>query len=103
MGRPLSPQALLVLEAFLKAPGHQEYGYSISQATGLKSGTLYPILIRLAEQNLVEASWETPEAGRPPRHLYRLTQAGARLAVSSRQPLRSRTGKRLSALRPARS
>jgi PadR family transcriptional regulator, regulatory protein PadR len=43
----------------------------------LKSGSLYPILIRLADRGLVEARWEEEQpAGRPRRHLYRLTSDG---------------------------
>ena len=88
MPRSPSPQTRHVLQAFLGAPGHKQYGYGISRATGLKSGTLYPILMRLAEQNLVEAKWETGEPGRPPRHVYRLTPAGLRLALESQAPAR---------------
>ena len=83
MGRRHSAQALRVLEAFLNAPQHTEYGYSISQATGLKSGSLYPILMRLAEQQLVEASWENAQDGKPPRHVYRLTPQGLQHALDA--------------------
>src|SRR5712671_3787065 len=76
----LSPQTVLVLDAFLEAPRDWRYGYDISRDTGLKSGTLYPILMRLAENELVESCWETTDAGRPPRHMYRLTTAGLRSA-----------------------
>lgn len=49
--------------------------------TGLQSGTLYPLLMRMTEQGLVEAEWREPERpGRPPRHAYRLTAAGVALA-----------------------
>ena len=41
----LSPQTLLILEAFLDHPAEWKYGYDLSKATGLKSGTLYPILM----------------------------------------------------------
>jgi PadR family transcriptional regulator PadR len=44
--------------------------------------SLYPILVRLADRGLLEASWETDvPAGRPPRHLYRLTGSGRALAI----------------------
>ena len=72
----LSAQTLQVLDAFLENPTGWKYGYDISRNTGLKSGTLYPILMRLAERKLLETGWETSEAGRPPRHLYRLTPDG---------------------------
>jgi DNA-binding PadR family transcriptional regulator len=50
---------LEVLEAFFQSPKDWKYGYDISRNTGLKSGTLYPILMRLAERRLLETSWET--------------------------------------------
>lgn len=76
----LSPQTVQVLDAFLEAPKDWRYGYDISRDTGLKSGTLYPILMRLADNKLVEACWETTDAGRPPRHMYRLTSVGLQSA-----------------------
>jgi PadR family transcriptional regulator, regulatory protein PadR len=76
----LSPQTALVLDAFLEGPKSWRYGYDISRDTGLKSGTLYPILIRLADHELVETRWQTTESGKPPRHMYRLTPEGLRSA-----------------------
>jgi DNA-binding PadR family transcriptional regulator len=76
----MSPQTVLVLMEFLQAPSDWKYGYDISRDTGLKSGTLYPILMRLAGRALLETRWETPEAGKPPRHMYRLTATGSQLA-----------------------
>src|SRR5689334_2006440 len=76
----LSPQTVVVLHAFLQAPREWRYGYDISRDTGLKSGTLYPILMRLSDRELVETCWETTGAGTPPRHMYRLTPAGVRSA-----------------------
>src|SRR5467141_3455830 len=88
----LSPQTALVLDAFLERPRSWRYGYDISRDTGLKSGTLYPILIRLADHELVETCWETTEAGKPPRHMYRLTRDGLR---SAREQVRSYAMRRL--------
>lgn len=49
--------------------------------TDLQSGTLYPILMRLARQGLLEEDWSPSEApGRPLRHMYRLTRAGRAVA-----------------------
>jgi PadR family transcriptional regulator, regulatory protein PadR len=77
----MSPQTVLALTEFLQAPRDWKYGYDISRDTGLKSGTLYPILMRLADRALLETRWEVPEeAGRPPRHMYRLTATGLQLA-----------------------
>lgn len=76
----MSPQTVLVLKEFLQAPRDWKYGYDISRDTGLKSGTLYPILMRLADRALLETRWETTEAGKPPRHMYRLTASGLQFA-----------------------
>jgi DNA-binding PadR family transcriptional regulator len=76
MGRRIriSPQTLALLEALLHQPANWHHGYALSQQTGLASGTLYPILMRLEKLRWLETSWEKPgNAGRPPRHLYRLT------------------------------
>lgn len=75
-----SPQTTLVLAEFLQCADEWRYGYDISRNTGLKSGTLYPILIRLAEHRILDTSWEIAETGRPPRHLYKLTRDGLRYA-----------------------
>jgi DNA-binding PadR family transcriptional regulator len=65
------------MTALVADPAAWRYGYELGQEVGLKTGTLYPILIRLCDQGLLEASWETgTPQGRPPRHLYRLTAAG---------------------------
>jgi PadR family transcriptional regulator, regulatory protein PadR len=37
--------------------------------------------MRLAEQRLLETSWETAEESKPPRHIYKLTQSGLRYAL----------------------
>jgi PadR family transcriptional regulator PadR len=72
-----------VLQLLLEEPTAWHYGYEISQRTGLKSGTLYPILIRLADQGWLETRWAEPERqGRPARHTYRLTQVGSRAAAA---------------------
>ena len=72
-----SAQTLAVLAELCAAPTQWRHGYGIARDTGLKSGTLYPVLIRLADRGLVEARWEDEQpAGRPRRHLYRLTPEG---------------------------
>ena len=84
-----SPQTLQVLTEFLHTPSDWKYGYDISRDTGLKSGTLYPILMRLAEHALLETRWESAEPGKPPRHTYKLTADGMQYARQS-LPARSR-------------
>jgi PadR family transcriptional regulator, regulatory protein PadR len=86
MNLKLTPQTLLLLEALLDHPADWKYGYNLSRTTGLKSGTLYPILIRLADRRLLETSWEeASEPGRPPRHMYRFTAEGMQLARERRK------------------
>ncbi len=58
----------------------RRYGYELSRETGLKSGTLYPILMRLAKQSLLETRWVMMEKGVPPRHTYRVTSKGLEVA-----------------------
>src|SRR5580692_5514967 len=53
----LSPQTLQVLDAFLQAPKDWIYGYDISRNTGLKSGTLYPILMSFRTDWTPEGAW----------------------------------------------
>ncbi len=84
--RKLSPQSLTLLALLLEQPRKWRHGYELSQDTGLKSGTLYPILMRLCERGMLEAKWEqSTEPGRPPRHMYKLTAAGGALARQSAQ------------------
>nr|BFE73636.1 hypothetical protein GCM10020092_069370 [Actinoplanes digitatis] len=47
-----------LFEALLTDPTRHRYGYDLSRETGLASGTLYPILMRLAAQHLLDAGWE---------------------------------------------
>ncbi|MBU6299431.1 MAG: PadR family transcriptional regulator [Alphaproteobacteria bacterium] len=79
MKRPVRITHSLVslLDALSGAPAQWWHGYDLSKETGLKAGTLYPLLSRLESMGLLEARWSAPQAnGRPPRHLYRLTSDG---------------------------
>lgn len=81
-----SPQTRAVFAALHDHPAHWRYGYDISRETGLPSGTLYPILGRLTDRGFLETRWEDdPPEGRPRRHLYRLTAAGAARVVELRE------------------
>lgn len=76
-----SKQTHIVLMAFLERPQSWRYGYDLSKETNLKSGTLYPLLMRLHDQGFLDAEWHpSAQQGRPARHAYRLTQAGMALA-----------------------
>jgi PadR family transcriptional regulator, regulatory protein PadR len=82
-----SAQTLAVLAALAARPTDWRHGYDLARETGLKSGTLYPILVRLADREIVQASWEEGEpAGRPRRHLYRLTGDGLATAALAATP-----------------
>jgi PadR family transcriptional regulator len=72
------PKSTRVID--VEHPTSWRYGYELSRETGLKAGTLYPILIRLAKFSLLETKWMTTEDGVPPRHMYRLTPNGIELA-----------------------
>lgn len=86
--RSHSAQTMAVLLALADNPTTWRYGYDLCLDLGLKSGSLYPILIRLADRGLLESSWESGEPGRPPRHLYRLTAAGVVEAAAAGRPTR---------------
>ncbi len=79
-----SAQTLAVLRALSDDPGSWRYGYELCTELGLQAGSIYPILIRLADRGLLETSWEAQRvAGRPARHLYRLTGAGQQFAAEA--------------------
>jgi PadR family transcriptional regulator len=66
------------------------YGFEIMDASGLPSGTVYPILRRLEDAGLLSAKWEAiadaRDGQRPPRRYYQVTGAG-------RQALRDASAK----------
>ena len=85
-------QVQLVLGEMLTEPAEPRYGLDMGAATGLPSGTIYPILARLERIGWVESDWEDPEAhiaeGRPRRRYYRLTREGAESAAEALQAVR---------------
>ena len=72
----------LVLQALLD--GHH-HGFDIMDATGLPSGTVYPILRRLDAEGLVRSRWERDTLARreqrPPRRYYELSAGGRAFAA----------------------
>lgn len=102
MTRPRRPsaQTTAVVLALAQDPATWHYGYQLCQHLGLKAGSVYPILMRLADRGLLETAWERDApAGRPPRHLYRLTGpgrvlAGGLAAEPAGQPTGGRVGRR---------
>ena len=82
-----SPQTVALVSSFARDPGAWRYGYELCQELGIKPGSMYPILMRLADRGLLETAWETDaQPGRPPRHLYRLTRAGIEFAADLATP-----------------
>lgn len=85
--RAPSTQTMQLLAALLAQRAQWQHGYDLSEQTGLPSGTLYPILMRLSDRGMVDAKWEpSPHPGRPPRKLYRLTAKGAAYATEHSRP-----------------
>jgi DNA-binding PadR family transcriptional regulator len=98
-----SAQTTAVVLALADGPATWRYGYELCQHLGLKAGSVYPILMRLADRGLLETAWETDApAGRPPRHLYRLTGPGRALAgrLAAEAPARPTPARRGPGRRP---
>jgi DNA-binding PadR family transcriptional regulator len=91
--RPSTPTRL-VFQAFLDSPSDETYGFELAQATGLPSGTIYPILTRLGDEGMVKSRWAEVETKtqRRRRRYYELTGEGRRVA-------REATAKQSEALR----
>lgn len=94
MGRKPSTATRLVFQAFLDAPSEETYGFKLTEATGLPSGTIYPILRRLEDEGFIKSHWADVETGaqRRRRRYYELTGEGRRAAqvatADQRQALR---------------
>jgi PadR family transcriptional regulator PadR len=72
-----------VLRAFLEDTSQPRYGFELMKATGLPSGSLYPILARLEAAGWLASSRENvdPAAeGRPARRMYQISPRGAQAA-----------------------
>jgi PadR family transcriptional regulator, regulatory protein PadR len=99
-----TPQTFAIVLALADNPSGWSHGYELCRQLGLKAGTVYPILMRLAERGQLQTAWEAdPPSGRAARHLYRLSGNGARFAEELRAaaaevPRASRSG---GVIRPA--
>jgi len=86
MPRALSSATALVLDALGRGFRH---GFDILDATGLPSGTVYPILRRLEQDGLASSRWEAARLAqqeqRPPRRYYLLTASGTALLEEARE------------------
>ena len=78
----LSPQTLLVIDAFLDQAEEWKYGYDLSREIARRSGgvltfratSLYPALYRLEDRGLIVGRWRRIDERR--RRCYRLTAEG---------------------------
>ena len=68
------------------------YGYQLVQDLNTKApgvlktgeGTIYPVLHRLQERELIQSAWRTGETGRQRRY-YRITPKGKKALTDNRQ------------------
>jgi DNA-binding PadR family transcriptional regulator len=97
----MSKPTRLLLATLLQEPLSWRHGYQISKETGLKAGTLYPLLMRLSDLGYLASRWKPPEQpGRPPRHMYRLNARGLALAQEiETQEAKAPVGERLAGAR----
>jgi PadR family transcriptional regulator PadR len=86
------------------------YGFDIMDATGLPSGTVYPILRRLDGEGLVQSRWEKQAEAqkelRPPRRYYAITGTGQKMLADAiaRYPLLPQSvGREVRDLKPSRA
>lgn len=85
----MTPQLISLLEVFLQDPKISWHGFELCKAAGLKSGTVYPSLVRLERTGWLTSEWEEVDPsveGRPQRRIYRLTGQGelaARTAIDN--------------------
>jgi DNA-binding PadR family transcriptional regulator len=79
-------QVQLVLRALLDSPATARYGLELSEAAGLQTGTIHPILARLENAGFITSFWEDQadiektDPPRPRRRYYRFTDGGAEQA-----------------------
>ena len=80
----------LVLQALARG---FHYGFDIMDATGLPSGTVYPILRRLDREGFLESAWEkeaeAQKEQRPPRRYYAITPAGETVLAGAAERYRA--------------
>ncbi len=82
----LSHTAAIILHAV--AAGYS-YGFSIMEATGLPSGTIYPAMRRMERDELIYSLWEeqaiADKEQRPARKYYKVTSDGQHALKASIQ------------------
>lgn len=82
----LTHTAALILQAI---DAGYVYGFSVMEATGLPSGTVYPALRRLERDELIRSQWEKQSKAdaelRPARRYYKITRLGRATLESARK------------------
>lgn len=84
----LTLQSLRVLSLLARNPGELLSGSDIRKETGIASGTLYPILLRMEDAGWLRGDWEKVDpsvVGRPRKRFYRITISGQKIASRSFQ------------------
>jgi len=95
MARRPSRETLDVVSALISAGG-SSYGADLRRHTGIASGTIFPMLLRLEDAGWLVSEWEAEDPqslGRPRRRYYTLTALGRRectRALAERSPVRQR-------------
>jgi DNA-binding PadR family transcriptional regulator len=74
--RLLSENAARILAEFLRYPDTPRYGYELMRDSGIKSGSLYPVLGRFEKLEWITGTMEPSVDGRPPRRVYRVNPDG---------------------------
>lgn len=99
-GMRKTQQTVKVAMALLDDPGGKHWGYKLSEKSGVRSGTLYPMLSSMHAEGWLTDGWEDPAEiteKRPPRRYYEITSLGlARLGALLAD---ARTDKRFEGLR----
>lgn len=81
MPERITKQLVATLSVLIADPAREWYGLELMEATGLSSGTLYPVLHRLVEDGWLVRTRDAPsDKGGPGRRLYRLTGVGQALS-----------------------
>lgn len=76
-----------VLNVFIEEPTAHRYGLELIKLTGLRSGTLYPILARLERIGWLRSTAERIDPvveGRPARRYYEITPDGLSAARTAK-------------------
>jgi PadR family transcriptional regulator, regulatory protein PadR len=77
--RRITDETAAVLALFLSDVARSLYGLEIIKETGISSGSLYPILLRLEARGVIDGVWEQIDEsteGRRRRRYHRITPDG---------------------------